>query len=187
MSGSIPIKLLIVGISGEGVRGDLSVFLLCGWSFLQWAVFLSWFWKDLKCLIWYLHTRGSSSCVRVLDTESRVIMLVRYGLDVITEWKWLRKWVVRGSLHKQSCWRIVQLASKGVDDQGRCSDWGWGPSAGSDVKDLHASVSAPSVLWFHVVHQKAGFCVFLSLTAKKIFSRGLSHCLLPFISTSNFY
>lgn len=26
MSGSIPIKLLIVGISGEGVQGDLSVF-----------------------------------------------------------------------------------------------------------------------------------------------------------------
>lgn len=124
---------------GRGT-GKPECFLLCGWNVLQWAVFLSWFWKDLKCLIWYLHTRGSSSYVRVLDTEKSsnyaCSLWPRGAEAVITEWKWWRKWVVRRSLHKQRCWRIVPLASKGVDGQGRCLDWGWGPSAGSDVRDL---------------------------------------------------
>lgn len=180
---------------GRGT-GKPECFLLCGWNVLQWAVFLSWFGKDLKCLIWYLHTRGSSSCVRVLDTEKSsnyACSLWPHGAEaVISEWKRLRKWVVRGSLHKQRCWRIVPLASKGVDGQGRCLDWGWGPSAGSDVRDLShmppKSLQFCDSTWY--IRRRDFvffFFFFLSLTAKRIFSRGLSHCLLSFISTSNLY
>lgn len=183
------------GFWGRGTGKPLNVFY-CVVGNVHSDVFFLWFGKDLKCLIWYLHTRGSSSCVRVLDTRKVeqlcLFVMASRGRSCDLRVKRLRKWAV-GRVRQAEVLEIsVPLASKwcwwpgqvfGLEVGGPC--WKWMPGTWVTCPQ------SPAVLWFHVVHQKTDFVFFFFFFFKPDYRGYLSRvlvtvCFLLFL-LSNLY